>query len=271
MSAPSHEPNAGADSGAQAGADSEVAAYAPADLLAIAPHPDDVEIFCGGIIAKSVAQGHNVAILDLTRGELSSRGTPELRAVEAAQAADLLGAQRYNLGLPDGGIREGDAQTSALAAVLRQIRPKVVLAPWKQARHPDHSAASQLIDRAVFFARLARASIPGEPHHVGRVVYYLQRVVPRADFLVDVSDVWSLKRDAIAAHGSQTAPKADGPRTLVGAPDALTAIEARDRYWGAQLGVTYAEAFCTAAAVPVDDLVAHFGNRDEPHFSIDRS
>ncbi len=240
------------------------------DMVAIGAHPDDVELFCGGIVALSARQGHRVVIVDLTRGELASRGTPETRAAEAATAARALGVEREQLGLRDGGIRDDDASTTALAALLRRLRPRVVLAPWSRARHPDHAAASHLVDRAVFFAHLAKAPVDGVPHRVSRVLYYLQRVGPTPDVLVDVTPFNYATRGALAGTPRPAAPRRDGPQTLVGSPDAVAAIEARDRAWGTHLGVGYAEGLCSTHAIPVDDVVAHFGDRAEPHFSTKR-
>jgi N-acetylglucosamine malate deacetylase 1 len=248
----------------------------PCALLAIGPHPDDVELFCGGTVALAVAQGHRVALLDLTYGELASRGTPEERSAEAAAAAGLLGvAERLCLGLPDGGLGDPDrpsADEGALAALvdaLRGLRPAVVLAPWREDRHPDHAAAHALVRRAVFFAGLHRyrEATGLERHRVDRVCYYPMRVEARPSFLVDISAVAATKRRAIEAHASQVGQRPGSPATLLGAPDALAALDARDRYWGAQLGVERAEAFVTGAVVPVDDVVAHFRGRPEPHLT----
>lgn len=240
---------------------------AATDLLAIGPHPDDVELFAGGVVARAVADGHRVVLLDLTRGERASRGDVETRAAEATEAASALGvAARENLGLPDGGVRDDDHSTQQLADVIRRLRPRVVLAPWSEARHPDHAAASKLIDRAVFLARLANTPGTEPPHHVGRVLYYPQRVVPAVNVIVDTSAVWSSKHAAILAHASQVTPDPNAPRTLVGSPAAIRAIEARDRYFGAQIGVEFGEPLIHRGAIPVDDIVSHFGDRPEAHF-----
>lgn len=245
------------------------------DLLAVGPHPDDVELFCGGTVARTVRQGHTVALVDLTRGEAASRGTPELRAEEAAAAASILGvAERRNLGIPDAGIRcdaaapGDDAYTARLVSVLRELRPRVVLAPWREARHPDHAAAATLVERAVFLAAL-RSYRPqlGDRHRVSRVLSYPIRVVPQLSFLVDISEVAEVKEQAIAAYGSQVKPDPNAAPTLVGSAGSLDSLRARDAYLGAQLGVARAEGFVVRDAVPVDDVVAHFGDRPEPYFS----
>lgn len=229
----------------------------PLQLLAIGPHPDDVELFCGGTVIDAAQRGRRVGVLDLTEGEMASNGTVEQRRAEAAAAAEVMGlARRDNLGLPDGGLRADDPeQVRRAAQALRRLRPEVLLIPWSQARHPDHEAASALMRRAVFTAGLRKADCEGEPHRVRRTLLYQMRVRFEPNLLVDISSALEAKARAIACHGSQVRPGPDAAQTLVGAPAATAAIEARDRYYGAALGVTAAEPFRTEAAVGVRDLV----------------
>lgn len=244
------------------------------DLLAFGPHPDDVELFCGGLVAKSVAQGHAVGIVDLTRGEAASRGTPEVRAREAAAAAALLGVRvRETLGLRDGAIgpdkeRPGDdAYTAELVRALRSHRPKVVLSPWREARHPDHAAASALIDRAVFLTGLRSVLPESEPHWVSQVLYYVMRVEPAPSFYVDISAYADAKDAAIACHASQVGERAEGEaKTLVGSASALGALRAREAAWGARIGVARAEAFVARDPLAIDDVVATTSHAKPSHF-----
>ena len=230
----------------------------PLDVLAIGPHPDDVELFVGGTIARLVAAGHRVAILDLTRGEAATRGTPELRADEARRAAEVLGVARERLDLPDGGVRDTPEQVAALVTRLRAHRPELVLAPWTDERHPDHAAAAALIVRAVFLAS-AGGFMPELPRHVVReVLHYPMRVAARPSFVVDISAFSDVKRRAIACHASQLQP-GPGATTLVAS--ALATIDARDRYWGEHIGATYGEPFIIRATLAIDDPVAHFRAR----------
>lgn len=237
--------------------------------LFFGPHPDDVELFAGGTAARLRRLGHRVVICDLSRGELASNGTPELRAFEAAAAARILGAERIGLDLPDGGLcATDDAQVRALASVVRQVRPQVVFAPAARGRHPDHEAACQLVRQAVFFANLRNAPIPGERHRVDVTMHYLCRVAVRPNVLVPLApeDV-SAKREAIAAHASQVgagrasaagALVAEGPlhATLVGRADLFDALAARDGYWGGHAGVAAAEPFVRTRLHVEDDPVA---------------
>ncbi len=235
------------------------------DLLAFGPHPDDVELSCGGWVARATVDGHRVGVVDLTAGELATNGDVVERAAEADAAARALGLTlRENLGLPDGGLRaDDDAQVDAVVEVLRRLRPSLVLAPWIEARHPDHAAAGRLIERAVFFAGLAKHRPElGAPARPGRLVFYPQRHEARPDFVVDVTTIYPVKQAAIACHATQFG--AGGAKTLVNAPVGLGAFEARDRYWGATIGVPLGEPYLLRGPVPLTDPVAHFAAHPHP-------
>jgi bacillithiol biosynthesis deacetylase BshB1 len=241
------------------------------DVVAFGPHPDDVELCCGGLVAKLVALGHRVALVDLTRGEMSTRGTVDERAGEASEAARVLGvAQRANLALPDGGLRgDDDAHAAAVAHTLRTLRPELVLAPWAVERHPDHEAAHALVRRAVFLAGLRKwAGSLEQAHRPRTVLWYPMRHIAEPSFVVDVSAHYETKRAAIQCHRSQvsappgTAPgSAAGAATLVGSALSLSSLEARDAFYGAQIGVAFGEPFIVDEAVAIDDPVAHFRGR----------
>lgn len=228
-------------------------------VVAVGPHPDDVELFCGGTVATLVAAGQRVAILDLTQGERATRGDLDTRAREASRAAEILGVARTNLRLPDGAIDPfgGDASPAStvgrVVAALRSLRPRVVLLPHRHARHPDHAAASALVRRAVFLAGLQRVE-GGAPHRVMATAEYFLRVASRPSFVVDVSAAYETKRSAIAAYQSQVQPRSDG--TLVGAPGAREALEARDAYFGSLIGAARGEGFYTESMIGTQDPVA---------------
>jgi N-acetylglucosamine malate deacetylase 1 len=225
------------------------------DLLALGAHPDDVELCCGGWLALAARRGQGVRIVDLTAGELATNGNPELRAAEAAEAAEVLGvAGRENLGLPDGGLSPHDeAQVAAVVEVIRRHRPVVLLAPWAVARHPDHAAASALIARAVFFAGLPK--VPGgAPHRPLRVLAYPERHDAPADLVVDVTEVAAIKAAAIGCHRSQLA----GAPTVLTSGLGLGAFTVRDRYWGGSIGVEHGEPYVVGGPLPVSDPIAHF-------------
>ncbi len=227
-------------------------------LLALGPHPDDVELSCGGWLALAADRGQATAIVDLTRGELATNGTVEERAREAAEAAAALGVgHRENLGMPDGGVDAADdAQVAAVVEVVRRLRPLLLLAPWVEERHPDHVAAGLLARRAVFLAGLVRYRPQlGAPHRPSRLLHYPQRHEARVDLVVDVTAAAARKRRAIACHASQFG---SGASTLINGSVGFGAWEVRDRYHGASIGVAHGEPYVLGAPVPVSDPVAHF-------------
>lgn len=239
------------------------------EVLAFGPHPDDVELFCGGVLARAAALGYRTAIVDLTRGEKSTRGTPEQRAAEAQEAARVLGvAVRENLELPDGGLAgdldeppaSGGSRVARVVDVLRRLRPELVLVPWERERHPDHAAASAIVTRALFFAGVRRWPDDGDhvPFTPRQVLYYPMRHVAEPSLVVDVSEAYETKTAAIACHQSQVAPREGAPFTLVGSPLSLSSLEARDRFYGAHIGVAHGEPYVTREALGVADPVDHF-------------
>lgn len=240
------------------------------DVLAFGAHPDDVELFCGGIMIRLADLGYATAVIDLTRGELATHGSVEERAREADAASRVLGLRfRENLGLPDGGLADGPgaAPVRAIVAALRRHRPEIVLAPWLEERHPDHAAAGALLARCVFLAGLPRfAPDAGERFVPRRLLHYPMRHRPRPTFVVDTTAAWERKLQAVACHASQVAPPTGTP-TLIGSPLALSAIEARDRYHGSMIGTSFGEALVSVAALGVADPVALFRGNElgEPH------
>lgn len=255
---------------------SEPSSQSGVDVLAFAPHPDDAELCCGATLAKLAARGYRVGVVDLTRGELASNGTPETRAREAAAASEALGlAHRENLGLPDGFLdptggydeaaqRAGrGSQLARVVEVIRRLRPELVLAPWRAARHPDHEAASELVTRACFFSGVRRFETePESERHVpGRLIYYMMRFAFEPSFVVDTTgEPSAAKARAIACYGSQVQRDAGAAMapTLANAPLNLAALDARDRYYGAMIGVEQGEPFALSGPLAVDDPLAHF-------------
>lgn len=211
------------------------------DLLVFGPHPDDLEIGLGGTIAREVRDGHAVGLCDLTAGELGSNGTPEIRRQESADAAAVLGAAwRENLGWPDGGITRDHVRSAA--EFIRRHRPRTVAVPYWDDRHPDHVISSQVLQEAVFRAGLRRYTADGDAWKVDWICYYFinQSVTP--SFVVDVSDVYDIKRRALDCHRTQFAPQgADVVPTRLTASSFRQLIESRDAQFGAQIGVPFAE------------------------------
>lgn len=230
-----------------------------ADLLAIFAHPDDAELLAGGTLAKAVDQGHRTAILDLTRGELGSRGTPELRSREAAAAAAVLGVhERSNAGLPDGHLANTDATRRVVVEAIRRFRPRTVLLPWKVGRHPDHRIASELIRDACFLAGLKNYPAEGEPFKPNKLclalAYREDPVTP--SFIVDTSAHFDRKIEAIRCYASQfnMDTRQAGELFPNGQPF-LDLIRTQDAHFGARIRRAYGEPFWTAEAVEVADVV----------------
>ena len=215
----------------------------PVDLLAFGPHPDDIEIGLGGIVARHVSHGHRVGLCDLTAGEMGSNGTVDERMAEAENARLVLGASwRVNLRLPDRALGTDSSQTRSIASLVRAARPRVVAAPYWSDRHPDHVAASELITEAVFSAGLRRYDADGDAWKVQRVCYYFINGFAPPSFVVDVSSHYDQKQRALACHVTQFAPvAADAVATRLTSERFRQLIVSRDAQFGAQIGAAYAE------------------------------
>ena len=215
----------------------------PVHVLAIGPHPDDIEIGIGGIVAKHASAGHVVGLCDLTAGDMGSNGTPEDRRAEAEAARRVLGAAwRVNLGLPDRAIGSEPSHVRVIAGLIRRARPQVVAVPYWSDRHPDHESSSRLAAEGVFNAALRRYQADGDPWAPRSVCYYFINDLAAPSFVVDVSEQYETKRRALACHASQFGPS--GPEAV---PTRLTSarfrqlIESRDAQFGPAAGVAFAE------------------------------
>ncbi|MFM7134905.1 MAG: bacillithiol biosynthesis deacetylase BshB1 [Planctomycetota bacterium] len=209
------------------------------NVAVIAPHPDDAELGMGGTIARMVAEGHRVLVVDLTDGEPTPCGTPERRVAEAAEATRILGCERVNLGMPNRALEHCLAHRHAVAAVFRSFRPEIVFVPHPEDVHPDHLAATRIVEDSRFDAKLTRSTIPGEPFHPRRLVHYFcthLKAVPQPGFALDISGFEDRKRAAILAYRSQVVDHAPN-RTL---PERMAT---RDAFIGQQIGVAAAEPF----------------------------
>lgn len=234
------------------------------DLAGICAHPDDAELIMGGTLALAAARGRRVALIDLTRGESGSRGTPETRAAEAAEAARLLGvAHRESLGLPDARLHDDPDSKDRVVAAVRRLRPRVVILQHWEQRHPDHAAAARIVYDACFLAGLRnyRADL-GAAFRPHKLVYAVTTTEAREavpTFVVDVTPVWDVKMRAVAAFHSQFTPATPGDAVLPldGFRDA---IELSARRHGQRIGVRYGEGFVTREPLVVDDVAGLAGS-----------
>ncbi|SEW38659.1 bacillithiol biosynthesis deacetylase BshB1 [Chitinophaga sp. YR573] len=239
------------------------------DILAIAAHPDDVELACAGTLMVHAAQGMKVGVLDLTRGELGTRGSAEIREAEAAASAKVMGlAVRDNLGLADGFFRNDRPEQMLLIAAIRKYRPGIVLANAFVDRHPDHGRAAQLISDCCFLSGLRKIETldeDGKPQEAWRppqVFHFLQDSFTHPDFVVDISEVIERKKEAIKSFKTQfLAPAADNePKTYISSPAFFEGVISRDQTMGKMVGVAYAEGFTTVKMLGVKSFKDLIGN-----------
>ncbi len=243
------------------------------DILAIAAHPDDVELCCAGTLAALVASGKKAGVLDLTRGEMGTRGTPELRLKEAQKAAEILGLSvRDNAGLPDCGLENTPQQREAIIHIVRRYRPKLCLTNPLEDRHPDHRNAGRLILDALFYSGLSQLETrdkngvlqdPWRPHHI---LHFMQHRPFQPTIVFDITHTIHLKEKAIRAFASQFDVDAndDGPQTYVSSKRFFEALRGRSREYGQQIGVTFGEPFLYhGGPIPASDLEFLFSNRPD--------
>lgn len=229
------------------------------DLLAIAAHPDDVELTCGGTLIKTAQHGYKTGVLDLTRGEMGTRGTPETRLHEAAEAGRIMGlAIRANLGLPDARLEVSEKYKFAVAAKIREWQPHTVIVPYWEGRHPDHYNAARISYEGCFLAGLKQLAIPGEAFRPFKILYattYDETVRP--SFAVDITAQFERRHRAILAYQSQFRPRKRDRKSKVHMP--LDELEDRvnltSRHYGRMIGVKYAEPFLVREIMQVDDVV----------------
>lgn len=212
------------------------------DVLAFGPHPDDLEIGLGGTLAKHAALGHSVGLCDLTRGEMSSNGTPEERVREAEAARTVLGAAwRENLGLPDRSIGSSPDHVRRVVELIRRVRPRTIAIPYSPDRHPDHESSAALLRDAIFNAKLTRYAAAGDPWQPEWVCQYFINDGGPASFVVDVSAHYETKRRALACYASQFIRATESAETRLNSASFSQLIESRDAQFGALAGVRYAE------------------------------
>ena len=220
------------------------------DVLVIAPHPDDAELGMGGAIVKLLAEGQKVGVLDLTSGEPTPHGSLEVRGQETAAASKVLGLEwRENLGLANRSLEPTLENRAKLASVIRQTRPRWLFAPYWVDAHPDHTAATKLVDDARFWAKLTKTDMPGDPHHPERTYNYYcvhLKMAPQPAFVLDISKEWEQKLASIRAYESQFITGRDGTF--------IDKLRDEASYWGKTIGVEYGEPFACREPIGLGTL-----------------
>jgi N-acetylglucosamine malate deacetylase 1 len=232
----------------------------PVDVLAISAHADDVELTCGGTLLRLRMLGYRFGIVDLTRGEMGTRGTPENRAREAERAAEILGAEfRTSLDFGDGGLRTTRDEELALIDVIRREKPRLVLTPYPGDRHPDHRRAGELVGDAAYYAGLRKIVTENPAHRPQQTIYFPTFHVRPPEFVVDVTPFMNRRREAVLAFESQFHnPASTDPETVLSQRNFLEMIESRLRGFGALIGVEFGEGFVSRRPPRIDDPVKAF-------------
>ncbi|MDB5278702.1 MAG: LMBE-related protein [Ferruginibacter sp.] len=233
------------------------------DILAFGAHPDDVELSCAGTLIVEKLQGKKVGVIDLTRGELGTRGSAELRAKEAAAAAAILQLDvRENLALPDGFFRNDEAHQLPVIQAIRKYQPEIIICNAPEDRHPDHGRAAQLLEDAVFLAGLRKIETmeDGRLQEIWRPSYvfnYVQDRYLHPNFVIDISDVMEQKIASIQAYGTQFVnPDLDEPQTYISTPDFLDSVIYRAKMYGKMIGVKYAEGYISKKMIGFNNFNA---------------
>ncbi|MFB3920575.1 MAG: bacillithiol biosynthesis deacetylase BshB1 [Terriglobia bacterium] len=227
------------------------------DVLSVVAHPDDTELTCGGTVIKMVEAGYKAGILDLTAGESGTRGNALLRDREAAKASKVMGlAHRENLGLPDAGIENRREYKLKIAQKIRDLRPRTVILPYWEGRHPDHYTTGRIGYEACFLAGLAKAPLEGRPHRPHKIIYATLYVPSlRPTFVVDITAQLDKKLKAIFCYSSQFSPPKDMQNLFPSGRDVRERVGSLARHFGLMIGVRYGEPFLTREVARVDDIV----------------
>jgi bacillithiol biosynthesis deacetylase BshB1 len=234
------------------------------DILVLSVHPDDAELGCSGTILKHVALGYKVGIVDLTRGELGTRGSAEIREQEAAAAAKILGlAVRDNLAIPDGFFENTREYQLKIIAAIRKYQPEIVITNAYHDRHPDHGRANELVEASAFLAGLRKIETfeNGEPQQAWRpemVLHFIQDNYIKPDILIDITEYWDKKVESIYAYGSQfyNPEWENEPQTYISTPEFINVVAARASEFGKSIGAKYAEGYTSRKILGVDNLFA---------------
>jgi len=227
------------------------------DVLSITAHPDDTELTCSGTVIKMVEAGYKAGLLDLTGGESGTRGNARLREQESRRASKVMGiVYRDNLGLPDAAIEDRREYKLKIAQKIRELRPRTVILPYWEGRHPDHYTTGRIGYEACFLAGLARLPLAGKPHRPHKIVY-ASFYVPslRPTFVVDITAQFEKKLKAILCYASQFSPQKDAQNLFPSRADLRERVGSLARHFGLMIGVRYGEPFVTREVAAVDDIV----------------
>jgi bacillithiol biosynthesis deacetylase BshB1 len=229
------------------------------DVLAIAAHPDDIELICGGTLIRAHVLGRSTGIIDLAAGEMASRGTPELRAKEAAKAAKVMGVTvRQNLGFPDGGIQNTPETRAELAVAIRQLKPRIVITHSQHGRHPDHPIVAQLVRDACFVAGLKKIEPKVAPHRPLKVIHALsfREDNQKPTFVVDISEAFEKKIEAIACYKSQFGEAVQAGEVYPNGEPLFDLIRHHAAHYGSLIRCRYGEPFYTTETMRVEDVAS---------------
>ncbi len=227
------------------------------DILAIAAHPDDVEQTCGGTLLRMAEKGYRTGVLDLTAGDMGTRGTPEIRLAESETAAqDLRLAWRGNMRFPDARLENTLAARLSVSLKIRELRPRVVILPYWQGRHPDHYRASEIGYEACFLAGLKKIDESSEPHRPHKILYSSAYANVSPSFVVDISDQFERRMAALLSYSSQYGEQTGGATLFPNEAEIRDRLGAIARFYGNLIGVKYGEPFVMKDTMPVDDIVA---------------
>ena len=225
------------------------------DVLAIAAHPDDVEQTCGGTLIGMAEKGYRTAVVDLTAGEMGTRGSPEQRAAEAKRAGEvMLLSERHNLRLPDARLENTFEARLKVAAKIRELQPRVVLLPYWQARHPDHYRCSEIAAEACFLSGLKKLEIDGTPHRPAKILYASAYSDVRPSFVVDISAQFERRLEALLSYGSQYQTQSGGSNVFPEQEAVAERIRSAARHFGMMIDARYGEPFVMKEMMKVEDV-----------------
>jgi N-acetylglucosamine malate deacetylase 1 len=227
------------------------------DVLAIAAHPDDIEQTCGGTLIRMAEAGYRTGALDLTAGDMGTRGTPEQRVAESEEAAKhMLVSWRGNLHFPDARLENTISARMTLAVKIRELKPRVVILPYWQARHPDHYRCSEMAFEACFLAGLKKLDEYSEPHRPQKILYASLYADVKPSFIVDISAQFERRMTALLSYASQYGETPDGAGLFPTQDEICERLGAIARFYGNQIGVKYGEPFVVKEAIRIDDIVS---------------